>query len=273
MTLYRRGPRAATACWSPATSWSTAHSWGSRATSSSRTTAPCRSSPRWTKAAHDGGAAIFAQLNHPGRQSNLLALGHTPVAPSAVPLALPGATTPRELTSAEIEDIIERFATAAAVCEEAGFDGVQIHAAHGYLVTQFLSPLTNLRTDEWGGDPERRMRFLLEVVRASALGSARASRSREAELGRLPTRRLHRGRLPRRGGRAGRRGRRPDRGQRRQLRVAGDGRAPQPPRPASARGLLPGLRPLGAARGRRSAAGGHRRVPDPDGDGGRADGR
>lgn len=119
----------------------------------------------WTKAAHDGGAVIFAQLNHPGRQSNLLALGHKPVAPSAVPLAMPGAKTPRQLTSAEIEDIIERFATAAAVCEEAGFDGVELHAAHGYLITQFLSPLTNLRTDEWGGSAERRMRFLIEVVR------------------------------------------------------------------------------------------------------------
>src|SRR5436189_3616455 len=80
----------------------------------------------WTKAAHDGGAAIFAQLNHPGRQSNLLHLGHTPVAPSPVPLAMPGANTPRSLTPAEIEDIIERFATAAAVCEEAGFDGVEL---------------------------------------------------------------------------------------------------------------------------------------------------
>jgi 2,4-dienoyl-CoA reductase-like NADH-dependent reductase (Old Yellow Enzyme family) len=119
----------------------------------------------WTKAARDGGAAIFAQINHPGRQTNLLAVGHTPVAPSAVPLALPGAPTPRALTSAEIEDIIERFATSAAVCEEAGFDGVQLHAAHGYLVTQFLSPLTNLRTDHWGGTAERRMRFLIEVVR------------------------------------------------------------------------------------------------------------
>ena len=119
----------------------------------------------WTKAAHDGGAAIFAQLNHPGRQSNLLAIGHKPVAPSPVPLVLPGATTPRELTVGEIEEIIDRFATAAAVCEEAGFDGVQLHAAHGYLVTQFLSPLTNRRTDEWGGTAERRMRFLIEVVR------------------------------------------------------------------------------------------------------------
>jgi 2,4-dienoyl-CoA reductase-like NADH-dependent reductase (Old Yellow Enzyme family) len=82
-----------------------------------------------------------------------------------VPMNLPGSPTPRELTSSEIEDIIERFVTAAAVCEEAGFDGVQVHGAHGYLVTQFLSPLTNLRTDDWGGDTRRRMRFLLEIVR------------------------------------------------------------------------------------------------------------
>ncbi len=120
---------------------------------------------RWAKAAHDTGTPIWVQLNHPGRQSNPFAIGHVPVAPSAVPLNLPGSPTPRELTAAEIEDIIERFAAAAAVCEAAGFDGVQVHAAHGYLVTQFLSPLSNLRTDQWGGDPKRRMRFLLEIVR------------------------------------------------------------------------------------------------------------
>jgi 2,4-dienoyl-CoA reductase-like NADH-dependent reductase (Old Yellow Enzyme family) len=120
---------------------------------------------RWAKSTHDAGVPIWVQLNHPGRQSNPLAIGHTPVAPSAVPLSLPGSPTPRALTGAEIEGIIERFATAATVCEAAGFDGVQIHAAHGYLVTQFLSPLTNLRDDEWGGDSERRMRFLLDVIR------------------------------------------------------------------------------------------------------------
>lgn len=119
----------------------------------------------WAKAAHDGGTPVLVQLNHPGRQSNPLNLGHTPVAPSAAALALPGAATPRELTDTEIEDIVDRFARAATVCDAAGFDGVQIHAAHGYLVTQFLSPLTNLRTDKWGGDAERRMRFLLEIVR------------------------------------------------------------------------------------------------------------
>ncbi|WP_369230610.1 NADH:flavin oxidoreductase/NADH oxidase family protein [Streptomyces sp. R21] len=120
---------------------------------------------RWATATKDAGIPTWVQLNHPGRQANMLALGHTPVAPSPITLNLPGATKPRELTSEEIEDIIERFATAAAVCETAGFAGVQVHGAHGYLVNQFLSPLSNRRDDEWGGDPERRMRFVLEVVR------------------------------------------------------------------------------------------------------------
>ena len=70
------------------------------------------------------------------------------------------------LTSREIEDLIRRFATAAAVVTEAGFDGVQIHGAHGYLISQFLSPLANQRTDAWGGTPEKRRRFVLEVFRA-----------------------------------------------------------------------------------------------------------
>ena len=120
---------------------------------------------RWAKSTQDAGVPIWAQLNHPGRQSNLLALGHTPVAPSAVPLNLPGAATPRALVAGEIEDIIQRFGNAAAVAEAAGFNGVQVHAAHGYLAAQFLSPLSNRREDEWGGDLDGRMRFLLEVVR------------------------------------------------------------------------------------------------------------
>ena len=120
---------------------------------------------RWAKTTKDAGVPIFAQINHPGRQSNPLALGHVPVAPSPIPLNFPGAATPRELTAGEIEDIINRFATAAAVCETAGFDGVEIHGAHGYLVAQFLSPLSNQRNDDWGGDPQRRMRFLIEVIR------------------------------------------------------------------------------------------------------------
>lgn len=120
---------------------------------------------RWAKTTQDAGVPIWVQLNHPGRQSNPLALGHRPVAPSAIPMNIPGAATPRELTAIEIEDIIERFANAAVVCETAGFNGVQIHGAHGYLVSQFLSPQSNRRTDDWGGDPERRMRFVVELVR------------------------------------------------------------------------------------------------------------
>ncbi|NEW38955.1 nitroreductase family deazaflavin-dependent oxidoreductase [Nocardia cyriacigeorgica] len=120
---------------------------------------------RWAKATKDGGAPIWMQLNHPGRQANPLATRHQPVAPSAVAMNIPGLPAPRALAEAEIEEIIDRFAAAAKIAETAGFDGVQIHGAHGYLVSQFLSPLTNRRTDGWGGDPQRRMRFPLEVVR------------------------------------------------------------------------------------------------------------
>jgi 2,4-dienoyl-CoA reductase-like NADH-dependent reductase (Old Yellow Enzyme family) len=73
---------------------------------------------------------------------------------------------PRALEHREIEAIVARFGVAAAVAKDAGFSGVQIHAAHGYLISQFLSPRTNLRDDAWGGDPARRSRFLLEIVRA-----------------------------------------------------------------------------------------------------------
>jgi 2,4-dienoyl-CoA reductase-like NADH-dependent reductase (Old Yellow Enzyme family) len=120
---------------------------------------------RWAKSTQDSGTPIWMQINHPGRQANPMAFRLQPVAPSPIALKIPGASKPRELTGAEIEDIINRFARTAAVAETAGFDGVQIHAAHGYLVAQFLSPLSNQRDDEWGGDPERRMRFVLEIVR------------------------------------------------------------------------------------------------------------
>ncbi|WP_328813161.1 NADH:flavin oxidoreductase/NADH oxidase family protein [Rhodococcus sp. NBC_00297] len=120
---------------------------------------------RWAKTAQDGGSPIWMQINHPGRQGNPVTTVGGTLAPSAVGLDIPGIPAPRAASGAEIEDILSRFATTAAVAEEAGFDGVQIHAAHGYLVSQFLSPLTNLRTDEWGGDIEGRARFLLEVVR------------------------------------------------------------------------------------------------------------
>jgi 2,4-dienoyl-CoA reductase-like NADH-dependent reductase (Old Yellow Enzyme family) len=131
---------------------------------------------RWADAAQSHGAHVWMQLNHPGRQAMRL-LGRRTVAPSAVRFssAVHRATfaPPRELTAEEISDLVERFGRAAAIAEAAGFDGVEVHAAHGYLVSQFLSPLTNRRTDAWGGDADRRMRFLLEVIRSirSRVGS------------------------------------------------------------------------------------------------------
>lgn len=112
------------------------------------------------------GVALYAQLSHPGRQTNVF-VHPRPVAPSAVPaVKLLGAFgKPRALTEPEIEEILQRFVGAAAMAKEAGFSGVQIHGAHGYLVSQFLSPLTNRRTDAWGGDAERRARFLFEAIR------------------------------------------------------------------------------------------------------------
>ena len=120
---------------------------------------------RWSKTTKDGGSAIWMQLNHPGRQANPILSLEEAVAPSAVRVDLPGVPPPRALTEAEIQNIIERFAVAAAVAESSGFDGVQVHAAHGYLVSQFLSPLSNTRTDDWGGSVERRARFAIEIVR------------------------------------------------------------------------------------------------------------
>jgi 2,4-dienoyl-CoA reductase-like NADH-dependent reductase (Old Yellow Enzyme family) len=122
----------------------------------------------WASAATSGGAAVWAQINHPGRQAPRH-LNREAVAPSAVPLrglAGLGFARPRALTSSEIEHIVDRFATTASVLVRAGFGGIQIHAAHGYLANQFLSPLTNRRNDAWGGDADRRMRFLLAVVRS-----------------------------------------------------------------------------------------------------------
>ncbi|QWF82145.1 NADH:flavin oxidoreductase/NADH oxidase family protein [Amycolatopsis sp. CA-230715] len=122
----------------------------------------------WADSVRGTDARLWVQLNHPGRQSPRF-LSRRPVAPSAVPFADRGVrsafATPRALTSDEVEAIIERFVLAAKTFVDAGFAGIQLHGAHGYLISQFLSPLTNLRTDEWGGDAVKRRRFLLELVR------------------------------------------------------------------------------------------------------------
>jgi 2,4-dienoyl-CoA reductase-like NADH-dependent reductase (Old Yellow Enzyme family) len=123
---------------------------------------------QWAEVGKKHGMVQLVQLSHPGRQCPK-GLNKETVAPSAVPFSPMLATTfgtPRALREDEILDIIQRFATAAAVCEKAGFEGVQLHGAHGYLISQFLSPLTNQRSDQWGGSIENRMRFLLEIYKA-----------------------------------------------------------------------------------------------------------
>jgi len=120
---------------------------------------------RWADAATRNGNHFWAQISHAGRQTQKL-VNPNPKAPSAVKLGLPGGQfgEPVALTSVEIEEIIVRFGICAAAVKKAGFTGVQIHAAHGYLLSQFLSPRSNLRTDEYGGDLANRARVLLAVV-------------------------------------------------------------------------------------------------------------
>ncbi len=123
----------------------------------------------WARAAMRDGSQAWLQINHPGRQV-FAAMGQEAVAPSAIGVDL-GAYShlfpvPRALDEADIAAIVARFATTARLAEAAGFSGVQIHAAHGYLISQFLSPLTNRRTDAWGGELHNRARLLLDVVKA-----------------------------------------------------------------------------------------------------------
>lgn len=118
-----------------------------------------------TEAVHRHGSRIVLQINHGGRQTPQHFIGQTPVAPSHLEASDAGSET-RALTGEEIEELIEAYGQAARRAKEAGYDGAQIHGAHGYMVCQFLSPLTNRRTDKWGGSIENRMRFVLEVYKA-----------------------------------------------------------------------------------------------------------
>lgn len=122
---------------------------------------------RWAEAGTRSDTQLWMQISHAGRQTQVTVNPH-PKAPSAVKLGLPGGQfgEPVALEEAEILDLIARFATCARAAQEAGFGGVQIHAAHGYLLSQFLSPRSNQRTDKWGGSLENRARFLMETVRA-----------------------------------------------------------------------------------------------------------
>lgn len=123
----------------------------------------------WAKAGRRGGAQLWMQLNHPGRQV-LAAMGGNTWAPSAVALDLGKHSKlfgqPQAMSEAQIHEVIRRFADSAVLAEQAGFSGVQIHAAHGYLLSQFLSPLTNQRKDQWGGDIDNRARLLVETIKA-----------------------------------------------------------------------------------------------------------
>lgn len=121
---------------------------------------------RWAGAVRETGADIWMQLSHAGRQTPKI-VAREPVAPSAVELGLPGGQfgRPRALVSDEVEEVIARFVHAASVAKQTGFTGVQIHAAHGYLISEFLSPRVNQREDMWGGSLENRARLLLQVVR------------------------------------------------------------------------------------------------------------
>lgn len=123
----------------------------------------------WAAKGTQNKTQFWMQINHPGRQiPNFLA--KQPVAPSAIALRPPldrAFNKPRALERTEILEIIARFADTAELAKQAGFTGVQIHGAHGYLVAQFLSPLSNQRTDEWGGSLENRMRFVTEIYRST----------------------------------------------------------------------------------------------------------
>ena len=117
---------------------------------------------RLTNAVHKAGAKIAMQIAHSGRRTHSTLIGAQPVAPSAIPQ--PGGEIPRELTGKEIADLVQAFGRGAHRVKESGFDAVMIHMAHGYLIQQFLSPLSNKRTDAYGGDFTNRTRFALEVL-------------------------------------------------------------------------------------------------------------
>ncbi|MEU6139360.1 NADH:flavin oxidoreductase/NADH oxidase family protein [Streptomyces sp. NPDC047081] len=132
-------------------------------------TSPLEPFVRWAEAGKAGGAALWMQINHPGRQMQAEMPGVV-WGPSAVGVEAGRHSKrfgrPVAMTEEQIAATVERFAVTAARAEEAGFDGVEVHAAHGYLLSQFLSPLANRRTDRWGGPLENRARLLLDTVRA-----------------------------------------------------------------------------------------------------------
>lgn len=121
----------------------------------------------WAEAGTVNNTQLWMQISHAGRQTPA-SVAKEPVGPSDIALEMPGSQfgKPRALTADEIHDVIKRFAHTATVARDTGFSGVQIHGAHGYLISEFLSPDVNNRTDEWGGSLENRAKLLLEIVKA-----------------------------------------------------------------------------------------------------------
>ncbi|MDR3322243.1 MAG: NAD(P)/FAD-dependent oxidoreductase, partial [Synergistaceae bacterium] len=130
--------------------------------------APCE---QLTEAVHRHGALIFAQLHHAGSTSKPALSGRQPLSASDVPAA-PGGPIPRPMTATEIEAAVRKFTEAAVRCKKAGYDGVELHGAHSYLIGQFFSPYYNKREDRYGGSFENRMRFIDEIIEGirAALG-------------------------------------------------------------------------------------------------------
>jgi len=124
---------------------------------------------QWAQVSRSGGAQAWMQISHPGRQM-MAALGQETWSASSVALDMGKLSNkfsvPKEMTVADIDELQRRFVTTAKLAEQAGFSGVQIHAAHGYLLSQFLSPISNKRQDQWGGRIENRARLLIEIVKA-----------------------------------------------------------------------------------------------------------
>jgi len=120
----------------------------------------------YAKAAQKNGTKCFVQISHPGRQANIMVAKQSP-APSAIPIkGLMPVAEPFEMSNAVVKETIQKYVDAALVCKEAGFDGVQLHSAHGYLLSTFLNPLANIRSDEYGGPLENRAKPLLDTIRA-----------------------------------------------------------------------------------------------------------
>lgn len=116
------------------------------------------------KAVHFYNGAIFIQLHHPGRQTDNMAIGgRATISPSGIKSMLTQAEC-REMTNAEIKSFVQDYINAAERCYKAGIDGVELHGAHGYMLNQFISPLTNKRTDEYGGSTENRARVVKEII-------------------------------------------------------------------------------------------------------------